>query len=370
MAQTRWHNQARRVVRSIHLWLGLTLGALFVLAGLTGSILVFYVEIDGWLHPVAAEGRAKDVGEWERPYQTLRTAFPDKQGPWRLEVTGRNGPIPARYYQPAETAGRDFAPMLVWLSPDGRTVLRRDFWGQTAMSWIYDLHYRLQAEKTGQAVMGYAGLALLGLLITGLWAWWPRRGQWRKALRFKRNAAPQRRLYDWHKLAGLWGAVPLIMLTATGVMLALPRESDRVLAATLAPVAPMVRPDVAVRGRLVSVDAAAAIARQIMPAARLAWIETPAAAGGAYRFRMQQAGDPSRRFPHSFVWIDAADGRVLAVTDNRGANASGVVNSWLHPLHDGSAGGMVLRIICFVAGLVPLVLFITGWLRWRRRAAV
>ena len=34
----------RRWVRRVHLWLGLGLGGLFVLLGLTGSVLVFYPE--------------------------------------------------------------------------------------------------------------------------------------------------------------------------------------------------------------------------------------------------------------------------------------------------------------------------------------
>ena len=54
------------------------------------------------------------------------------------------------------------------------------------------------------SLIGWTGLALLVLLLSGLWAWWPR-GSWTKALRFKRHAHPQRALRDWHKLAGLSG---------------------------------------------------------------------------------------------------------------------------------------------------------------------
>ena len=35
----------------LHLYIGLSLGFIFVLAGLTGSLLVFYVEIDELLNP-------------------------------------------------------------------------------------------------------------------------------------------------------------------------------------------------------------------------------------------------------------------------------------------------------------------------------
>ena len=355
----------RRAVRRLHLWLGLGLGALMALAGVTGALLVFYVEIDRALHPeVAVSGKA-DPAAFDRALATVRARWPDKAGPWRFEVTEGEGAIPARYYNPPETRGRDFAPMMVWLSPDGRTVLRRDFWGDHAMTWIYDLHYELQLGKAGKAVFGYAGLALLALLLSGLWAWWPR-GGWGKALRFKRRAAPVRRLYDLHKLTGLASLPLLAMLTATGVMLALPQESEAVLAATIGP-ADGVAQDLPEPGEgpAIPVTRAMAIAERALPGARVAWVETPPADGaGTYRLRMRQDADPSLRFPHSFVVVDARAGRVLSITDAARAGATTTVLNWLHPLHDGSAGGLALRVLVLLAGLGGAAMFVTGLWRW------
>jgi uncharacterized iron-regulated membrane protein len=188
-------------------------------------------------------------------------------------------------------------------------------------------------------------------------------------MRIKRNAAPLRRLYDWHKQAGLWGALALFVLTLTGVMLELPEESDAVLARITGPVDPMhVMPTVLRPGHpQISPARAVAIARSRLPQARLAWIETPGSDGGWYRLRMQQPSDPSHRFPHSFVTIDPHDGTIHSVTDADRAGASNTINNWVHPLHDGSAGGLAGRILACIAGLLPLVLFVTGLLRWRAR---
>lgn len=360
----------RRAVRRVHLWLGLSAGALLVLLGLTGSALVFYPELDAVLHPdLRIEGEAPP--DYDRALASLRAAYPDKDGPWRLEVTGGRGVIPARYYNPPERAGHAFRPMMVWLSPDGTRVLRRDYWGEYAVTFIYDLHYRLLLGETGGKIVGWSGFALLALLLSGLWAWWPR-GQnperWAKALRFKRHAARQRVLRDWHKLAGLGGLAFLLVLTVTGIMLALPKESDAALAAAGLPVEPMPHVhDHGGSGMAVAPSRAVALANAALPGARVAWIETPSASGGTYRLRVQVAGDPSFRFPHSYVWLDAASGRVRAIHDARAAGAGGTVNNWLHPLHDGSAGGIWCRLLAFLAGLVPLLLFVTGWLRWRGR---
>lgn len=360
-------DRLRRAVRKVHLWLGLTLGGLFVLLGLTGSVLVFYPELDALLHPeIRVEGSGPP--DWDRALATARAAYPEKTGPWRFEVTGKPGAIPARYYDPPERPGYAFRPMMVWLSPDGSQVLRRDYWGEYAVTFIYDLHYRLLLGELGGKVLGWLGLGLLALLLSGLWAWWPR-GSWIKALRFKRRAPPQRRLRDWHKLSGLSGLAFLLILTVTGIMLELPKESDAALAAVGLHVdhAPHVHPQpTTASGKPDILPSQAILAASLaLPDARLAWIETPPGSGGAYKLRMQVPDDPSYRFPHSFVWVDTKSGKVVAVQDARKGGAGTAINNWVHPLHDGSAGGLLGRVLIAGAGLLPLVLFVTGLLRWR-----
>lgn len=364
-------DRLRRAVRKVHLCLGLSLGSLFVLLGLTGSVLTFYPELDALLHP---EIQVEDSGppDWDRALSTIRTAYPDKTGPWRFEVTGKPGAIPARYYDPPERAGYAFRPMMVWLSPDGSRVLRRDYWGEYAMTFIYDLHYRLLLGELGGKVIGWFGFGLLALLLTGLWAWWPR-GSWIKALRFKRHAAPQRSLRDWHKLSGLSGLVFLLILTVTGMMLELPKESAAALDAIGLPVAHP--PHVHLQEKRASSELTAFPSQAIraavdaLPRARLAWIEVPPSKGGVFRLRMQVPGDPSFRFPHSFVWVDADGAKVIAIQDARTGAAGTTVNNWIHPLHDGSAFGMLGRSLIAGTGLIPLLLFVSGLLRWRARHA-
>lgn len=360
----------RALARRIHLWLGLSLGGLFALIGVTGSILVFYVDLDDALRPEIKLSGSAAPPCWEHVLATARATYPDKTGPWRFEVTDRGGDIPARYYAPRERAGRDFAPMMVWFSADGARVLRRDYWGDYAVTWIYDLHHRLLLQSTGAKILGWSGIAMLLLLISGLVAWWPRPGALGKALRVKRNASPIRKLYDAHKVVGLASLGLLVLLAATGILLAMPKESAAVLtpalgAASASPAISASRP-FGPQARI-SVDRAAAVARQALPDARLVWIETPAVDHGAYRLRMQADGDPSARFPHSFVWVAADSGRVLAIINAREANPHDQLLNWLHPLHDGSAGGLPGRLLVLLAGLAPGHLLIVGVLRWRLR---
>lgn len=367
----------RLLSRRLHLWLGLSVGMILVLISLSGAAIVFYVELDQWLHPeLQVPMPQSSEPDWDQAVRTLRASYPDKTGPWRLEVTPDPQLIPARYNQPQETKGQHFAPMLVWLSADGRQVLRQDYWGQSLLTWLYNLHYQLLLGATGTLLLGYLGIATLVLLISGLLAWWPRRGQWRKSLAFKARSNKVGLLYDWHKTIGLCCLLPLMLLTATGVMLALPGPTQ-----TLMQVLPGQKPNPG----LLSWQAAATDAeitpviplseaikkiRHEVPQATLAWIEVPAQSGGYYQFRVQQPGDPSRRFPHSYIQVDRHSGALVRIQDIRERGSSETVKNWLHPLHDGSVGGLWLRVVWIFIGVSPLLLAVLGVWRYLDRTRV
>ncbi len=357
----------RNATRGLHRALGLGLGALFALTGLSGSVLVFYQDIDAGLNPVLHTSGVAEPVVWEEVLQSLRQEFPGMDGAWRLELDARRGAVAARYYATPQAQVRGFAPLMAWVDPARQRVLRAEVWGEYAMTWLYDLHYRLLLGEPGAVLMGIAGIALLVLLLSGLCAWWPRRGNWRKALRAKPRAAPLRRLHDLHKIAGLSSLPVLLVLVVTGVMLDLPQEA-RWLMAAFSPLTEMPSPAPSPStGSRISVDTAIALAVRRFPDARPAWIETPSAQNHVYRVRLQQPGEPDGRFPHTWVWLDASTGALLSAHDPLAGSAGDTLLRWLHPLHSGEALGMGGRVLVCAAGLLPAGLFITGWMQQRIR---
>lgn len=362
--------QLRRFWLTLHLWLGLPAGLLFALLGLTGSALCFYQEIDRLLNPLPGPLAAVTADyRWQPVADALRANYPDYTGPWRIEVPLAAGlPIVARYYRPPERAGRAFAPRLVVLDPATLAVVQDRYWGDFAMTWLYDLHYTLLAGTTGRLVLAWTGAGLLLALGIGLWLWWPAPGRWRERLRLQLRRGRGRAAYDLHVLSGVYGLPLLLMLVLTGIVLEVP-DTLKPAIELLGPLTPAPPPAVLATGpSRLSLDAALAVARARFPDGRPRWLETPARRGGATRITLDRPGEAGRRFPKTTVWLGAV-GEILAVRDIAADSPADRFMAWQHPLHSGEAFGLPGRIAVAVAGLLPLLLWLSGLLRWRQKRA-
>lgn len=377
LAGRRLTNNAnqRKAWLNFHLYLGLSAGLVFVLAGLTGSLLVFYVELDEIINPVLqiSELQAQQPAQsYEAIFQAIQHAHPERSAAWRLEMPrDPQAMMMARYYTPIEKAGLSFAPLIVWINPYTAEVVSSRFWGEFVMTWLFDLHYALLLDETGKTLMGILGFLLLIPVLSGIYLWWPVSGKWRRAFSIKRHASPQRFIFDLHKTNGVYSLVILILLLISGAILDLHTTFTPVIN-YLSPMykAEANRSNYQVGVPRISLDQAVEIATTRYPDALLRWIETPNGSSGTYRIVLYQQGEPSLRFPKTTVWIDQYNGAVLSIRDPREEQAGDTFMNWLHPLHNGEIAGMTGRIVVFISGFVPAILYVTGIIRWlqKRRA--
>ncbi|SNR64974.1 Uncharacterized iron-regulated membrane protein [Methylobacillus rhizosphaerae] len=356
----------------LHLYLGLSLGLLFVLLGITGSMLVFYPTLDSLLNPHIQASVPASPPSPQAILEKLRAIYPERSAGWRIEMPlHASDPVLARYLKPHEKQDRHFSPLMVTLDPHTLQVTSSRFWGDTVMTWIYDLHYSLLLDFKGKNLVAIASMFILLSLISGLYLWWPRNHHFRSALTYRRHAHLYRRVYDWHKLSGLYGAILLLMLTLTGIMLERPDWFEDWLGARTgmlhmgsAP-APQIHdqppqlPDA-------SLDIMMRKALQQFPHSTLRWIYTPDSATAYYQFRLYQPGEPGRRFPRTVVSFNHA-GDIMNTHDYFTENNGSKLMNMLHPLHNGEMFGLVGRWLVLVSGFIPLILFVTGWMRWRHK---
>lgn len=361
---------ARWLWRQFHLWLGLALGLMFAFLGATGSVLVFHDEIDRFLNPDLLT-RQSVAARDDAPIADVVTHVSARIGSVRRADLARALDDVHRLQVTRKGANADLLEVTV--DPGSGRILGTRPWRAHLIAVIYDLHYTLLAGRIGRDLVGYAGLALLLSVATGLYAWWPRKGGLWKAVRIKRRAAGLRRLYDIHKTAGVSAALLLVVAAISGVSMQFPQATRSVVGQALE----VVRVDEedpahAVARLPARPGLAGAIARagEIVPDGRVARILMPSGDSGDYRIALRRPGEVLRSGGLNSIRIDAATGAVEAVKLAEDFSAADWFMAWQFPLHNGEAFRRAGRWVVFGLGWVPLALCITGcamW--WTKRAA-
>lgn len=373
-SKTRRQNW-RRVWLNFHLYLGLSVGVIFAIVGLTGSVLVFYVELDEFLNPplrIEMTDTQKPLQTYEALLQSLQKKHSERTGSWRMEMPRDNqSMVTARYYKPHETEHLHFAPYMVSINPYTAEIVSSRFWGDTVMTWIYDLHYTLLFDKTGKLILSIIGGFLLVILLTGIYLWMPPTRKWKTALTLKRYSSRARFVFDLHKLNGIYSLGLLLLLVLTGILLELP-DTFNPLINRLSPLyqSPEITSNNQANKQRIFADNAVNIALVEYPQAQLRWIETPNSLIGVYRIMLYQIGEPSQRFPKTIISIDQYNGRILNIRNPAISSNGDLFVRVLHPLHSGEIAGLTGRWIVFFSGFIPTILYVTGFIRWRQKQLV
>ncbi|HKR02101.1 MAG TPA: PepSY-associated TM helix domain-containing protein, partial [Pyrinomonadaceae bacterium] len=187
----------RKILIKLHMYLGLCVGLLLAMIGLTGSIIVFGDEIDRLLNPrllrveVNSE-RATAQGMLD----AVRVAYPNEK-PARMR-------LPRDHQDSAEIcfgARRD--PRCVYVDPYRTAILGERVPAHSFKNRVVSLHRRLLSGETGETIIGICGLLLLTLSASGLVLWWPGRKSASRRLKVKRGGGSYRTNFDLHRIVGI-----------------------------------------------------------------------------------------------------------------------------------------------------------------------
>lgn len=184
-----------------HRWVGIFLGALLYAICLSGTLAVFYEEIERWEQPLAEPYKTVDPAAAERgfnrwfgamsePEDHLYLVFPsealpmmkvaDSQAGYYLTASGEQGP---RAYD-------DFSHLITGLH----------------------INFHLP-QRIGMIVVSAAGALLVGLIISGFLS---HPSILRDAFRLRVNKSYQLRQVDLHNRLSVWGSPFYLMIAVTG----------------------------------------------------------------------------------------------------------------------------------------------------------
>ncbi|MCW7537380.1 PepSY domain-containing protein [Aquabacterium sp. A7-Y] len=357
--------KARRLWLLAHRWVGLSLGLLLLLAGLTGAALTVTRPLDEALHPELFQAPAAPPGavfRLDAVRERLSAEFGSRTG-----FTFR----PPR--EPGETLHvyvRGPWSGTLHLDPASGTELGRRGEHEGLFNVLFELHATLLMEETGRALLALAVLSYVLLLVTGAVLWWP--SKWRHAFSIKLVAGLTRSLFDLHRVGGAVLGLGVLVSVLTGAYMAWRPISVWVTgvagAVPLKP--PPVRPPLpAAKATTASLERVVEQARTIFPAGQLGYVQWPAGAGAAGRIRFRLPDDPHPNGLSS-VWFDPNDGRILAAHRWSELDPGARGYAWIYPLHIGRLGGTGQLVLNFVFGAVLAGFGVSGvWLWWRRRRA-
>lgn len=372
MARNSWDVRRRPFWVNIHLWLGIIIGFVWALQGLTGALLVFHREVD------RIGGAALTDGPMLPPSRLIAAAEAAAGQPiQRLTAVGDDlRLVEARYNDSANE------PQALQLdAATGRVVGTRErnptspFTG-SGWRWVYLVHMSLMMGTPGRTLIGASGLFLFLTLLIGLLLAWPKRHAWRAAFAFSKWRSTVQQFYGWHRAAGLVFALPLIALALTGTYQAFASKIAPALGRFF-PYEPMAtmghqmgRGETHEAHAGISPDAALAIARTRYPEGRFMNLELPVEHPAHYSVRFTLEDELRSWSGRATVQIDPHDGTILATYDPRSAPVLNRLDDAAYPVHKGEAAGLFGRILVFLAGLVLPALYVTGLFLWFRKRAL
>jgi uncharacterized iron-regulated membrane protein len=390
-SQRLWY----RTLQNIHLWVGLILCLPLVLLGITGSILVVEDELraltgnmpaqamaDGPMQPVSAilaAARAAAPAGTQSGFLILPEE-PGRPAVVRL-VAARGGERGGQQGAPqgspqgapqggAPQGGPPQGPMgMLSIDPVSLAVVGDANPAQASGGFLRTVHILhgnlLIRDRSGREIVGWLGVAMLVLGVSGLVLWWPRPGRWKAAFTVKAGARGVRLHRDLHGAVGIWSLVVFIVVTFSGVYLAFPQSLgagvSSVLPARDLRAAVTVQP---VKGATpIDVDRAVALAREALPGAELRSVSPPARPDQAYRIGLAPAGQ-AHGAPAATVFVDPWTARVAEIRDPATYSAGETVIAWQRPLHAGEGLGPLWKWAVFLSGVLPPLFAVTGTLMW------
>jgi uncharacterized iron-regulated membrane protein len=344
----------RRLILKLHLWLAMIAGAFLLVLGITGGILAFEPELDRVLHPHLSR---------IKPRATTLSLVQIGEA-----ASKKYGGEPVVAYLPSSTPDVPTKVILssgvVSVNQYTGEVLGLRTQGQTVLGFTHALHVRLATGDIGRNILRWSTVLMLISLASGLYLWWPRkririRGPWWSRLFWS----------DQHNSFGIFSLLPLLLLTATGIVIVFEDEVSSLLDKMYGtnPVhcsQSPARSEPSQASTALTPDLAIAIASAQLPGALPYRLQMPRY-GGLYVVSLAY---PDNRIAaeRNSISLDPRNGRTVAVNQSATLTPHERFLAANEAIHTGNILGMPTRILAALASILSPLQVISGLLIWIR----
>ncbi len=208
----------RAALLNIHLWVGMAAALFLFPLGLSGALLTFEDIIDPALNASAWYVRPQGTPlKLTQITQTIRRTFPKST---IEELVLPQNPDDTAKIIVLHSNGREVG---VGVNPyTGEIVGRSSDQQFRPMLAVREFHtHLLIRRRNGHMIQTIAACCLLGLAVTGIVLWWPRKI-------FKLRSGPSHNVVlDLHQMLGLWSSACVLLFALTGIAIGLEDQVDR-----------------------------------------------------------------------------------------------------------------------------------------------
>lgn len=355
LSSPRLSPRARRGLTLLHRVVSLVLGLHVALLCLTGSILVYGEDIDTFLNP---GWRATKSSSPVVPIEeAIATYYKNRPGVAIDRVYAPQGALETyrvRTY-PVSQQREGF------IDPHTGAFLGERFRDSFFIRQLGHFHISLLKVKYGRNLNGLTAAFGLWIILSGMLLWWPGTwGQLRNRLTVAWKSSVRKRVTSLHNAVGAWSSLILVFALSSGFLWAFEDLTNSALTAIGGAPRFEERPKVKPTGKPYMSDAQIlAMAETRSPGTHLVKYLLPSDKNKIAEVHREWADNDT--YGNKYVlYVDAETGQIVAEHDTRGGSFGTWISKWIRPFHRGLWGGNISRFLYFLAGLAPMVLFVTG----------
>ncbi|WP_020168266.1 MULTISPECIES: PepSY-associated TM helix domain-containing protein [Methylotenera] len=407
----------------MHRYVGLVMAVFLIIVGLTGALITFYDEIDGYInHDLTYADKPFETAPLIDPF-TLRNKvlaqYPNANINY-LELSQKDNHSAVFYLTPKINPVNNKPYTLkhrqIYVNPYTANIIGERNSNEISESWknmmpfIFELHYALALGTFGGYVLGIVALFWTIDCFVGAYLTFPMQRQkmankaqlqsnatkvklkkeqswsarWWKSWKIRWNGGFHKVNFDFHRAGGLWLWAVLLVFAWSSVAFNLGDE-------IYSPVTKFIfmqeqKPEikklaVPLEVPVLSFEQAFEIGKSLMATqAQLKGFSVIAPqaisykpAQGIYQYRVKSSRDVNAKYGSTRVTFDANSGQFIVLSLPSGEDAGDTLTSWIVTLHMAKIWGLPMQIFVCLMGLVITGLSITGviiWLKKRKSRAI
>lgn len=348
----------KKLIHSLHLYLGLTSGTIVFIVAISGCIVSFEDDLrkalNADLYYVSKSSASiKQVDE----IRSIAQTFLPKE-----KIQGIRIPADAESSYELLLKGKKS----IFIDPYTGEILGTLKKGDDLFGKMLRLHRNLFLDDLGEWITGISALVFFFMILSGIVLWWPTSKRNRKEkFKLKWNVHPVKRNYDLHTVLGFYASWMILFTVLTGLIFSFKWAENALFLASgskkekRTEIASLAKPS----ENTYALESIFQLAKKEFPDYSDCYIGLPEDKKGSVRISMryENAGF-YRRIDNLFY--DQYDGSLLKVKNFDDLSTGTKLRITAENIHTGKSFGLVGQWIVFFASLICASLPITGFLIW------